>query len=60
MIEITKDLCVYCLNKATEIKTTNKYIVGLCSDHKDLSNEEIEDILGDVKLKSRGLKSLLK
>jgi len=58
--EITKDLCVYCLNKASTTRKTNKYVVGLCFEHKDLDNSDIDEILGDVKIKKRGVKSLLR
>jgi hypothetical protein len=54
MITITKDICVYCLNKATYIKKTSKYIVGLCEKHKYLSKKEIDDIIGETKIKKNG------
>lgn len=60
MIEVTKDLCVYCLSKATTTKKTSKYIVGLCDEHKDLDSKDIDEILGDVKCKPRGIKTLLR
>jgi len=45
MIEIAKDLCVYCLDPATEIRITNLYIVGVCKSHDTLSDQEINDII---------------
>lgn len=60
MIKITNDLCVYCLGKATVARKTKKYEVGLCDEHKDLENSDIDEILGDVKIKKRGVKVLLR
>jgi hypothetical protein len=59
MMEIVKDLCVYCLEKATVPRNTGRYIVGLCDVHKDLDNKDIDEILGDVKIKKRGIKTLI-
>jgi hypothetical protein len=59
IIEVTKELCVYCLEKATVPRNTGRYIVGLCDLHKDLDNKDIDEILGDVKIKKRGLKTLI-
>jgi hypothetical protein len=59
IVEMTKDLCVYCLDKATVSKDTGKYLVGLCDVHKDLDSNDIDEILGDVKIKKRGIKTLI-
>jgi hypothetical protein len=53
MITITKNICVYCLSKATSSKQTSKYEVGLCDKHKYLSDEEIDDIIGEIKTKNK-------
>jgi hypothetical protein len=47
MIEIAKDLCIYCLNPAIEIRITKLYIVGVCKNHNTLSDQEINDIIKD-------------
>jgi hypothetical protein len=57
---MTNDLCVYCLEKATTSRKTKKYEVGLCDKHKDLDNSDIDEILGDVKPRRRGVKLLLR
>lgn len=44
---ITTDLCAYCLSKATTIRKTQKYQVGLCDKHKYLKNKEIDEIISD-------------
>ncbi len=59
MMEVTKDLCVFCLGKAETQRNTGKYLVGLCYAHKDLDNKDIDEILGDVKIKKRGIKTLI-
>jgi len=60
MLEITKELCAYCLSKATIIRDTNNYKVGLCNKHECVTNEEIEEVLGKVIPKKRGVNILLK
>lgn len=35
---MTKDLCVYCLDKAVTTRKTGKYVVGLCLEHINLDN----------------------
>lgn len=47
MESITTDLCVYCLDKACETRKTELYEVGLCEKHTELTNIEIDEIVGD-------------
>lgn len=51
MIEVTKELCVYCLAKSSISRDTEKYIVGLCDKHKNIDNKDIDEIIGDIKPK---------
>jgi len=60
MISITKDICVHCLDKAVEVRNTGKYEVGLCSEHLELTNKEIEETLGDVRPRKKGKDLLLR
>lgn len=60
MMTIAKDICVYCLDAATNTRVTSRYEVGICDKHKNISDQEIFEILGEVKPKLKGKSVLLR
>lgn len=52
MESITTELCVYCLDKACETRKTKLYEVGVCEKHIELTDIEIDEIIGDGAIKN--------
>jgi hypothetical protein len=48
MKTIAKEICVYCLGKATSIRKTDSYKVGVCNTHKNIPDNEINEIIGEI------------
>jgi hypothetical protein len=49
MKQLAIDICIYCCGKADRTREIDDIIVGLCKEHINISNNEIKEIIGDVK-----------